>query len=103
MITIGKEPEMTTVTAPAVESITIDELDRSSRNDAFDTLRYAIPVIEKAREEEPIEDPREYHDSSYISSYVSVGLNKKELYTLINLFEDRKVRVKLEIMEVAGG
>ena len=95
MITIGKEPEMTTVTEPAVEMLTIGHLDSVPEND--------IKIAVFQTEEEPAEDPREYHDSSYISSYVSLGLNKKELYTLINLFEDRKVRVKLEITEIAGG
>ena len=99
---------------PTVESIKINGIDYAA--DTEDKTVYAIIVEEDPSKKEPIdiinedppapetvnelEDPRIYHDSSYISSYVSIGLNEDEFNALALLFKNKKVRVKLEITEI---
>lgn len=51
------------------------------------------PIDETPEEEEPIF----YHDSSYVSSYIRMGLDMSELFKLSTLFENKKVHVDLKI------
>lgn len=51
-------------------------------------------------EEEPaiIQEPEDaYHDVSFTSDYISIGLNLKELKMLEDFFKDRKVKVHMEV------
>lgn len=53
----------------------------------------------KAEEETAIvQEPEDaYHDVSFTSDYISIGLNLKELKMLEDLFKDRKVKVHMEV------
>ena len=75
-------------------SITIAELDAQTAEKEKMTIDEVFhPIDETPEEEEPIF----YHDSSYVSSYIRMGLDMSELFKLSTLFENKKVHVDLKI------
>ena len=78
------------ITEEEPESITIAELDAQAAKEKKMTIDEVFNPIE---EEEPIF----YHDSSYVSSYIRMGLDMSELFKLSTLFENKKVHVDLKI------
>ena len=76
------------------ESITIAELDAQTAEKEKMTIDEVFhPIDETPEEEEPIF----YHDSSYVSSYIRMGLDTNEWSKLSMLFENKKVHVDLKI------
>ena len=53
---------------------------------------------EKPKEEQKIEITRlDHHESAFISDYISTGLDEDELYALIKLYANKRVKVRIEI------
>lgn len=99
-------PEYNTTVEP-LEPIVHHNLD-----DIIAAINYVKDIIDKElvgntlisedKEKEEIiavQEPEDaYHDVSFASDYISIGLNLKELKMLEDLFKDRKVKVHMEVM-----
>ena len=70
-------------------------------------IKEVIPEepVHKTIEAVPVDEPEKndsllYHDSSFVSDYISVGLDHDELSGLELLFKNKKVRVSIKITEL---
>lgn len=96
-----EEPESKVIVETPVEPL-IEESKNETTADIDEEFYSTLPssTWQLITDPEPKEDPMEYHDSSFTSSYISKGLNLDEFHALALLFDGKKVKVEIRITEL---
>lgn len=98
-----KVPDIS-VTEPKQE-LFLDPINGTAFYSNTETIKQTIKELEQKLQEtgkvsfqpESSEDPMLYHDASFTSSYIGIGIDKNEINGAITMFEGKRIRFEMRI------